>query len=345
MQYFKHFGNMRHDVKIRRLISRYGIEGYGVYCIAIESITESLSEQSPIPDLQETCEDMAEFYNGNTSRIEEIMKYIVTQGLLDIEEGGVIVCHKVYKFLDTSQTRSDKLRNMIKLYKEKTKDGSLDIDHVYIMKNKSNSLYKIGKSLYPEQRRKELSSKEGSELEIIALKENEGYMLENKIHRDLKDKNVVNEWFSLNDLELDTLIKNYGFRCVRNVSDKSERKEEEKKKNRKEKNKYNPSDDLVFFNDSDFQEVWKDFKSVRTKKKAVNSDRAIKKLITSLLEFSGGDKDKAIEIVEKSADSGWSSLYPLKTEPKKPETEREKTIRLLKAEAERRGEVYIPQKK
>lgn len=83
------------------------------------------------------------------------------------------------------------------------------------------------------------------------------------------------------------------------------------------KNKYNPSDDFVFFNDLEFQEVWKDFKAVRTKKKASNSDRAIKGIITKLVEYSKNDKLTAIEIIGKSADSGWSNIYELKAVEKK----------------------------
>lgn len=82
--------------------------------------------------------------------------------------------------------------------------------------------------------------------------------------------------------------------------------------------KYDPSDDLVFFKDPDFQEVWIDYKSVRTKKKAVNSDRAIKTIISKLLKYSGGDKDIAIKIIAKSADSGWSDIWPDKDHEIKP---------------------------
>lgn len=120
MQYFKHHANMRHDIRIKRTISKYGLEGYGLYCLILESITESLSTGSPIPSLQETSEDIAEFYNGNTARIDEIVNYMIGQDLFTLDEiNGAILCHKLYKFLDTSQTRSEELRNMIKAYKIK----------------------------------------------------------------------------------------------------------------------------------------------------------------------------------------------------------------------------------
>jgi len=250
MQYFKHFGTMRHDVKIKRVIYKYGLEGYGLYNLTLESITESLSTDSPLPDLQETCEDIAEFYNGNTAKINEIMNFMVNQGLFDLNEmNGNIVCNKLYKFLDTSQTRSTELRAMITGYK-------------------------------------------------TALKKSKGLIED-------KSQTVTD-----------------GNRQSGTSNDKSDRKEEEKnkKENKKRKEKYNPSDFVCFFNDSDFKEVWKDYIEVRTKKKASKSDRAIRDIIKSLRTYSGDNKEAAIEIIKKSADSGWTSIYALKdVEQKEPE--------------------------
>ena len=244
MQYFKHFSTMRHDIKIKRVIAKYGLEGYGLYNLILESITEALSEDSPLPDLQENCEDIAEFYNGNTSKINEMMAFMMNQGLFELSEiEGNILCNKIYKFLDTSQTRSEKLRNMIRNYKEQLK---------------------------------------------LALPD---------MSQDVSD----------------------GHGRSQTNHDKSERKEEEKNKNKnKNKNKkrkeerYNPSDDLLFFKDSDFQEVWKDYMEVRTKKKASKSDRAIKSIISSLKTYSSNRKDIAMQIVAKSADSGWTGIFAMK---------------------------------
>ena len=118
MKYFKHMTNMRHDVKIRRLISRFGIEGYGVYNLMLEAIAEKLESESPVPDFQETFEDMAEFYNGNIEKINEIANFMANQGLFELDElSGRVLCSKMYKFLEASQTRSEYIRKMIKSYK------------------------------------------------------------------------------------------------------------------------------------------------------------------------------------------------------------------------------------
>jgi len=118
MQYFKHMTGMRNDSKIKRVINKYGIEGYGIYCIIIESIVENITTENPLPELSETCEDLAEFYNGNTAKINEIVNFMINQGLFELNEiNGRVICSKVYKFLEQSQTRSEEIKRLIHSFK------------------------------------------------------------------------------------------------------------------------------------------------------------------------------------------------------------------------------------
>ncbi|MFA5751418.1 MAG: Lin1244/Lin1753 domain-containing protein [Candidatus Paceibacterota bacterium] len=120
LQYFKHYSNMRHDIKIKRLINRYGLKGYGLYNLILESITEKITTESPIPDLQETCDDIAEFYNGNSTEINDMANYMIQQGLFTLDDiTGRILCNKLYKFLEQNQTRSKQIRILIKAWKDK----------------------------------------------------------------------------------------------------------------------------------------------------------------------------------------------------------------------------------
>lgn len=121
MQFFKHYTNMRNDVKIKRVIKRYGLKGYGLYNAIIESIAESLCSERPLPALEETAQDIAEQYNDDTVAINDIMAYMLKQGLFELDEiTGRIICHKLYRFLDKSQTRSPEIRQMIENYKQNT---------------------------------------------------------------------------------------------------------------------------------------------------------------------------------------------------------------------------------
>jgi len=80
--------------------------------------------------------------------------------------------------------------------------------------------------------------------------------------------------------------------------------------------------DLTFTNHPDFQPLWNEFMDIRKKKKASQTDRAIKSLLKRLLALSDGDDDKAIKILEKSCDMGWKDVFPLKEQETKNVIER-----------------------
>jgi len=124
MKYFKHQSNMRHDTKIRLLVNRFGLEGYGLYNLILESITESLEDSSPVPELTETCSQIAELYNGNTEHINEMASWMINAGLFSISEiSERIICPKIFNYLDSFMTRSDKVKGMINRYKKAEKIG------------------------------------------------------------------------------------------------------------------------------------------------------------------------------------------------------------------------------
>lgn len=80
------------------------------------------------------------------------------------------------------------------------------------------------------------------------------------------------------------------------------------------KDKHKPIENCIFWNDPEFKEAWKSWQEVRTKKKCSKSDRAIKMAIKKLMELSGGNKKKATQILDNSANGGWSDIYELKKE-------------------------------
>jgi hypothetical protein len=113
MQFFKHMANMHDDPAIKRLISTYGLEGYGLYCLVLELVTSRVTNDSPIPGLDESAEDLSEFYN--CERAGEILEFIVEKKLF-LSNGSGLECPKVYKFFQSSQTRSPAIRSLIEEY-------------------------------------------------------------------------------------------------------------------------------------------------------------------------------------------------------------------------------------
>lgn len=79
-----------------------------------------------------------------------------------------------------------------------------------------------------------------------------------------------------------------------------EKKREEKK--REEKNIYIP--EYIDY------ELWKDFLDVRLKKKAVNSDRALKSLLNKLSEIEKKKPGQANAEINRSLVNSWKDIYP-----------------------------------
>lgn len=114
--------DMRHDVKIRRVINKFGADGYAVYNFILEAITGNLTTESPLPEMEDCATDIADYLKMDTVRVEEIMLYSMQQGLFEQSETtGRIVCHTIYKFIDKSLTRSEEMRKMIENYKKADK--------------------------------------------------------------------------------------------------------------------------------------------------------------------------------------------------------------------------------
>jgi uncharacterized phage protein (TIGR02220 family) len=128
MKWFKHMTNMRHDVRIKRVIKKYGLKGYGLYNMIIESIAESLTNDEPLPDLEENAQDIAEYFGEDTIAINEMMAFMFNQGLFSQDEvSGRLLCDKIYKFFEKSQTRSLEMRQMIDKFKKLSNENTCPI--------------------------------------------------------------------------------------------------------------------------------------------------------------------------------------------------------------------------
>ena len=75
-----------------------------------------------------------------------------------------------------------------------------------------------------------------------------------------------------------------------------------------------------YFENDELNETFIEYLNLRKKLKAVNSERAIKMLITELNSY---DDDVKIKMLEQSIVNSWKSVYPLKNQNKKIETKEE----------------------
>jgi hypothetical protein len=110
---------MRHDTRIKRVIRKYGADGYAVYNFILESIAGNLDAKSPIPDLEDTSEDIAHDLRLDTLRVQEIVSFCIEQDLFTQEDiSGHIICLKMYKFLDDATRKSESVVKMLNNFAE-----------------------------------------------------------------------------------------------------------------------------------------------------------------------------------------------------------------------------------
>lgn len=80
------------------------------------------------------------------------------------------------------------------------------------------------------------------------------------------------------------------------------------------KNKEKIYSDFDFFK-NEFKEIWlNEFISLKKRKKASVSDRSLKSGMKKIKEYSKGNYQRALKILQKSVDSGWTDFYELKEE-------------------------------
>jgi hypothetical protein len=99
VKWFKHDANASIDAKLKRLKSKYGMEGYGVYWYLLECIARTVENHNLTFELEEDADLIAEEVNIHRDRIEEMMLFMCNLGLFEHSRGR-ITCLKM-------ATRSD----------------------------------------------------------------------------------------------------------------------------------------------------------------------------------------------------------------------------------------------
>ena len=119
---------------------------------------------------------------------------------------------------------------------------------------------------------------------------------------------TVNNWkqYQGNDRHIDRPVTDKRQTSDRPVTVDKEYKEYKEKEEGKEY-KYYPNDETL-------DKAFSDYVSMRKQIKKPLTDRAVELAIKKLDDLSGGDNDKAIQIIEQSVMNSWQGLFPLKFE-------------------------------
>ena len=117
MKWFKHDSNAYRDVKLRKLMMRFGLEGYGLYFYCLERITDKLSTTNLTFRLEDDAEILAHDTGLHVDDVNGMMRFMVELGLFE-DSQGVITCLKLAKRLDQSQAGNKTMRTLIAKVRE-----------------------------------------------------------------------------------------------------------------------------------------------------------------------------------------------------------------------------------
>ena len=97
--YFSHDADMRNDAKIKAIRRKYGIEGYGVYTMLLEILTDKDFFKLEWDDL--SIELTAADIEIEPERLKDIVNYLVNVLKMFTIEGNFLYCEKLITRFDS----------------------------------------------------------------------------------------------------------------------------------------------------------------------------------------------------------------------------------------------------
>jgi hypothetical protein len=83
MKWFKHDTNSGYNAKMKKLLMRYGVKGYGLYYYCIELIAGNLTNDNITFELEHDSQILAHDLKMDSREVEEIMQYCIKLELFE----------------------------------------------------------------------------------------------------------------------------------------------------------------------------------------------------------------------------------------------------------------------
>lgn len=148
MNWFKHDTNASTDAKIKKLLLRYGTDGYAIYFHCLELIADTVNENNINFELEHDAEIIADNLKvkGTSDKspidiVNEVMKYIIELGLFQASNNKIF-CLKMVKRLDTSMTSNPRFRKLITDAKQHHDTVMINHDTVMKEENRKDNIIK-----------------------------------------------------------------------------------------------------------------------------------------------------------------------------------------------------------
>ena len=99
------------DAKLKKVLIKYGAEGYGLYWYCLEHVCANVDPRLSF-EIEDDAEILAHDLKIDSMLVSEMMCYMVNLGLFE-ESEGVISCLKLARYLGDKNTRNPELKRII----------------------------------------------------------------------------------------------------------------------------------------------------------------------------------------------------------------------------------------
>lgn len=114
MKWFKHDCDANRGKKLKKVLMKFGAEGYGLYWYCIELIAEPIDKNNLNFELEHDAEILAHDLKMDSLKVEEIMRYMIQLGLFEAS-GDTIFCFTLARRIELSLVRSPQLKEIQRL--------------------------------------------------------------------------------------------------------------------------------------------------------------------------------------------------------------------------------------
>ena len=111
MKWFMHQSQAHRDTKLKKVLIKYGAEGYGLYWYCLEHICADVDPKLTF-ELEHDVEILAHELKIDTMKVQEMMHYMVNLGLFNLSE-NIVYCLKLARYLGDKNTRNPELKKII----------------------------------------------------------------------------------------------------------------------------------------------------------------------------------------------------------------------------------------
>jgi hypothetical protein len=168
MKWFKHDSSANRDAKIEKVLLKYGAEGYALYWLCLELITDKIDATHASFELEHDSEILAARLKMDTLKAEEIMRYFVSLELFE-DSGDRITCMKLAARLENSIAKNPSIKsiqdsiNPGKSGKIRENSGQIRLEEIRLEENKTKK-EPPDKSVYGHFENVHLTDKEHTSL-------------------------------------------------------------------------------------------------------------------------------------------------------------------------------------